>query len=95
MAIKRAFKLLDGKTIPAIAWGNGTGGLQKSGNRAVLGGQVALEAGIRHLDTAQYYETEAETTAAITATGIPRGDVFVTDKGGSERARERGMVSIG
>ncbi|CAK9787338.1 Aldo/keto reductase [Cutaneotrichosporon oleaginosum] len=78
--VKRTFKLSDGKTVPAIAWGNGTGGLQKSGNRAVLGGQVALEAGIRHLDTAQYYETEAETTAAIKASGIPRGEVFITDK---------------
>lgn len=79
-ASKRAFTLSDGKVIPAIAWGNGTGGLAKSGDKAVLGGQVALDAGIRHLDTAQYYETEAETTAAIAASGIPREQVFVLDK---------------
>ncbi|BEI83838.1 hypothetical protein CcaverHIS002_0404420 [Cutaneotrichosporon cavernicola] len=96
----RTLLLSDGKVIPAIAWGNGTGGLAKGGDRAVLGGQLALEAGIRHLDTAQSYHTEAETTAAIGATGLKRSDVFVTDKisrntfKGKERTRENVRESV-
>lgn len=76
----RTIKLSDGKLIPAIGWGNGTGGLQKSGNTAVEGGKVALLAGIHHIDTAQYYETEAESTAAIKAAGLPRDKVWITTK---------------
>jgi diketogulonate reductase-like aldo/keto reductase len=77
----RTITLSDGKKIPAIGWGNGTGGLQKSGSKAVDIGKVALEAGIHHIDTAQYYETEEETRDAIAASGLKRADVWVTTKG--------------
>ncbi len=40
----------------------------------------ALEVGYRHLDTATAYDNEAEVGAAIRASGLPRGDVFVTTK---------------
>ena len=46
-------KLNDGKQIPALAWGNGTGGLQGSEQKAVDLGAQALNAGIVHIDTAQ------------------------------------------
>lgn len=49
----RTLKLSDGKTIPGLAWGNGTSGLQKSGPKAVELGALALKAGILHIDTAQ------------------------------------------
>lgn len=49
----RTIKLNDGKEIPALAWGNGTGGIQQSGQKAVDTGVVALKAGILHIDTAQ------------------------------------------
>lgn len=40
----------------------------------------ALKAGYRHIDTAQYYENEAEVGKAIRESGIPRSEIFVTTK---------------
>lgn len=40
----------------------------------------ALRGGYRHIDTGQYYANEAEVGQAIAASGIPRGDVFVSTK---------------
>ena len=34
----------------------------------------------RHLDSARYYENEAEVAKAVRESGIPREDVFVTTK---------------
>lgn len=48
----RTIKFNNGKVIPAVGWGNGTGGMQKS-EAAVTGGVAALKAGILHIDTAQ------------------------------------------
>ncbi|ORY32558.1 NADP-dependent oxidoreductase domain-containing protein [Naematelia encephala] len=76
----RAIKLNDGKQIPALAWGNGTGGIQRSGQKATELGAVALKAGILHIDTAQIYGTEEETGHSIKASGINRSDVWVTTK---------------
>ncbi len=45
--------------------------------RAVL---AAAEAGYRAFDTAQMYGNEAETGAALKATGIPRDDLCITTK---------------
>ena len=41
---------------------------------------TALQAGYRHIDTAQYYQNEAEVGEAIRQSGLERGDVFVTTK---------------
>lgn len=41
---------------------------------------TALQAGYRHIDTAQYYQNEAEVGDAIRQSGLARGDVFVTTK---------------
>lgn len=41
---------------------------------------TALQAGYRHIDTAQYYQNEAEVGAAIRQSGLRREDVFVTTK---------------
>lgn len=40
----------------------------------------ALKAGYRHIDTAQYYDNEAEVGKAIVESGIPREEIFVTTK---------------
>jgi 2,5-diketo-D-gluconate reductase A len=40
----------------------------------------ALEAGYRRLDTAAAYRNEKEVAAALAASGLPRGDYFVTTK---------------
>lgn len=59
---------------------NGTGGIEKSGQKAIDLGAIALKARILHIDTAQIYGTEAETWGAIEKAGLKRGDVWVTDK---------------
>jgi diketogulonate reductase-like aldo/keto reductase len=41
---------------------------------------LALEAGYRHIDTAAAYRNEAAVGLAVRASGLDRGDVFVTTK---------------
>ena len=45
---------------------------------AIVG--LALELGYRHLDTAQSYGSEQGVGKAIAASGIPRGELYVTSK---------------
>ena len=40
----------------------------------------ALEVGYRHIDTAQSYFNEEQVGSAIAASGIDRGDIFLTTK---------------
>jgi methylglyoxal/glyoxal reductase len=40
----------------------------------------ALEAGYRHIDTAQAYRNEASVGRALAAAGVPRAEVFLTTK---------------
>jgi diketogulonate reductase-like aldo/keto reductase len=73
---------------------NGTGGIEQSGQKAIDLGATALKAGILHIDTAQYYGTEAETWGAIEKAGMKRGDVWVTDKSKSSSFRDETMLTI-
>src|SRR5262245_39333918 len=41
---------------------------------------AALEVGYRHIDTARAYDNEAAVGAAMTESGIPRDELFVTTK---------------
>jgi 2,5-diketo-D-gluconate reductase A len=41
---------------------------------------MALEAGYRHIDTAAAYRNEAEVGLAVRASGLDRGEVFITTK---------------
>lgn len=50
MTIPSTFTLLDGKKIPVIGWGNGSGNARTT---AVISGEIALKGGLRHIDTAQ------------------------------------------
>jgi diketogulonate reductase-like aldo/keto reductase len=52
--------------------------------------EQALEAGYRHIDTAAAYNNEAGVGAAIKASGLPRGELFVTTK---LRNGEQGLES--
>jgi 2,5-diketo-D-gluconate reductase B len=62
--------------IPSIGFGtwNRNG---DEGYRTVL---EALEIGYRHIDTAEMYGNEVEVGRAIAASGLKRGEVFVTTK---------------
>jgi len=73
----RSFTLLDGTSIPWIGWGNGTGSAQHS---AIESGRLALESGIRLIDTAQIYFNEKATGEAIQSSRVSKDNVYVTSK---------------
>ena len=50
--------------------------------------RLALEAGFRHVDTAQGYENEAEVGQGIADSGVPREEIFVTTKVATNIMRE-------
>ncbi|KAK4689727.1 hypothetical protein P7C73_g370, partial [Tremellales sp. Uapishka_1] len=69
--------LSDGKKIPFLAWGNGTGDGKTT---PVELGVTALKGGITHIDTAQIYGTQEETTKSINEGGFKRSDIWITSK---------------
>ncbi len=69
-------RLNDGATIPQVGFGVFMIP-PKDTARAV---RTALEAGYRHIDTAQMYGNEEGVGRGIKDSGLPRGDVFVTTK---------------
>jgi 2,5-diketo-D-gluconate reductase B len=58
----------------------GYGTWNRPGEQAENGVLWAIEAGCRHIDTAQGYGNEAEVGRAIRTSGIPRSELFVTTK---------------
>jgi 2,5-diketo-D-gluconate reductase A len=68
--------LNDGQRIPQL--GCGVFLVPPQDTEAVVA--HALEAGYRHVDTAQMYRNEAEVGQAIAKSGLSRGEVFVTTK---------------
>jgi 2,5-diketo-D-gluconate reductase B len=65
-----------GERIPKI--GLGTWDLR--GSECVREVKLALVFGYRHIDTAEYYRNESEIGAAISESGIDRGQLFLTSK---------------
>jgi len=73
----RARALADGNTIPLV----GLGVWQvPDGPECENAVRSALEAGYRHVDTAQAYGNEGSVGRALRDSGIPREDVFITTK---------------
>jgi 2,5-diketo-D-gluconate reductase A len=68
--------LNNGRTIPQF----GFGVFQVKPSDTVEATMTALEAGYRHIDTAEMYGNEREVGDAIRKSGIDRTDVFVTSK---------------
>jgi len=58
----------------------GAGTFRLQGQQAIDSVANALDLGYRHIDTAQIYGNEAEVGQALAASGVPRGEVFVTTK---------------
>jgi len=55
----------------------------------------AFEIGYRHIDTAQMYENEKEVGEAVAASGLERGEVFLTSKVNNNRqTREEVLASF-
>jgi 2,5-diketo-D-gluconate reductase A len=68
--------LNDGRRIPQL----GFGVFQVPPDRTQETVEQALEAGYRHIDTAQMYRNESGVGAAIKATGVPRDELWITTK---------------
>jgi 2,5-diketo-D-gluconate reductase B len=66
----------NGAKIPAI--GLGTWELRERTCARIV--EQALRLGYRHIDTAQVYENEREVGEGLRASGVKRGDLFVTTK---------------
>lgn len=66
--------------LPSIGYGT----WDRPGKEAYQGVLWALEAGYRHIDTAQQYENEAEVGQALRDSGLARNEVFITTKVSAE-----------
>jgi 2,5-diketo-D-gluconate reductase A len=69
-------ELNDGNTIPQL----GFGVFQIPPRDTAEATRVALEAGYRHIDTAEMYGNERGVGEAVAASGLGRADVFITSK---------------
>src|SRR3954464_1492949 len=69
-------KLNNDVTMPAL----GLGVFQTPPNETRDAVRAALDAGYRHIDTAAAYGNEREVGAAVAASGLDRGDVFIETK---------------
>lgn len=69
-------RLNNGVEIPQIGAGTWT----LKGETAVNNVRMALEAGFRHIDTAQMYENEEEVGQGIIESGVAREEIFLTTK---------------
>jgi 2,5-diketo-D-gluconate reductase A len=91
--------LNDGRTIPQL----GFGVWQVEPDDTARAVSHALEAGYRHIDTAQMYGNERQVGEAIRASGLDRGDVFITSKldnrfhrpADARRAFESSLIELG
>src|SRR3954467_13091651 len=70
-------QLSDGTTIPALGLGVWQVEPRREGEDAV---RWALEAGYRHIDTAQAYGNEESVGKALRDSGVPREDLFIATK---------------
>lgn len=74
--LPRTLVLHNGVELPAV----GLGTFRAGGAEARAAVSCALQLGIRHIDTASIYKNEAPLREALSSTGLPRSEVFVTSK---------------
>jgi 2,5-diketo-D-gluconate reductase A len=92
-------ELNDGRVIPQL----GFGVFQIEPEETAHAVGLALEAGYRHVDTAQMYGNEEEVGEAVRASGLDRADVFITSKlsnsyhrpGEAREAFDRTLAKLG
>ena len=71
------YKLANGVEIPCIGFGTWQ---TPDGDVATSSVKCAIEAGYRHIDTAQAYHNEASVGKGIHESGVPREELFITTK---------------
>jgi diketogulonate reductase-like aldo/keto reductase len=89
--------LRGGARMPLLGFGT----WQLRGRAAYEATLHALRAGYRHIDTATMYANEAEVGRALTDSGVPRDEVFLTTKllpqqaGRAEEALDTSLAALG
>jgi diketogulonate reductase-like aldo/keto reductase len=73
----QARRLVDGNEIPLLGFGVWQ---VPEGQECYDAVTWALEAGYRHIDTAQAYGNEKSVGRAVSDSGVPREDIFITTK---------------
>lgn len=81
--------LPSGLAIPKLGFGT----WQLEGDDARRMVSAALDAGYRHIDTAQMYGNEGEVGRALNDSGVDRSEVFVTTKVGNDRHEPHDLVA--
>jgi diketogulonate reductase-like aldo/keto reductase len=74
---QRTCLLADGKRMPTLGFGVWQ---VPNGQECVDAVRCALDAGYRHVDTAQAYGNEESVGRALAESGIPRDEIFITTK---------------
>lgn len=86
------YKLLNGVEIPCIGFGTWQ---TPDGDVAVSSVRAAIEAGYRHIDTAQGYGNEESVGIAVKQSGISRDELFITSKlANSEHGYDKTMAAF-
>lgn len=76
MILQETFILPNGVKIPKI----GLGTWFANGDEAINIVKKSVDAGYRHIDSAQAYQNEKEMGEAIKNSGVPREEIFITTK---------------
>lgn len=76
-SIKDCYTLQNGVKIPCVGFGTWQ---TPDGDIAVKSVLCAIEAGYRHIDTAQGYGNEESVGEALKMCGVPRSELFITSK---------------
>ena len=71
------YKLSNGVEVPCVGFGTWQ---TPDGEDCIFRVKTAIEAGYRHIDSAQRYENEESVGEAIRQSGIARDEIFVTTK---------------
>lgn len=71
------FTLSNGVKIPCVGFGTYK---TPDGATCVESVKTAIEAGYRHIDTAEFYFNEESVGRAVAESGVPRGELFLTTK---------------
>ncbi len=76
-ALNDAYTLANGVKIPCVGFGT----WQSAEGEVAYGAvRAALDAGYRHIDTAEGYGNEKSVGRAVRESGVPREEIFVTSK---------------
>lgn len=82
LTIQDGIEMIDGNRIPRMGFGT----YDIADEAAVVGAVTcAIEAGYRLIDCARFYGNEKAVGKALCASGIPRGELFVTSKVWNDR----------